>query len=35
VAFGLLNLTNFTEDDVVQFHSLPANNKISLFFVAE
>jgi hypothetical protein len=34
MAFGLLNLSNFTYDDVFQFH-LPANDKILFFFVAE
>jgi hypothetical protein len=30
-AFGLLILTNFTLDDVLQFHPLPVNDKISFF----
>jgi hypothetical protein len=33
--FGLLSLANLTQNDVLQFHHLPANDKISFFFTAE
>jgi hypothetical protein len=33
--FGLLGLTNLAQGDVLQFHPLPANDKISFFFMAE
>jgi hypothetical protein len=32
--FGILNLANCTEDDVLHSNHLPANYKISFFFVA-
>jgi hypothetical protein len=35
VAFSLMSLANFTYDDVLQSHPLPANDKMSFFFVAE
>jgi hypothetical protein len=33
--FGLLNLTNLTQNDVVQIHIFTWNDKISFFFEAE
>jgi hypothetical protein len=35
VAFGLLRLANVTKDDALPFYHLPANNKISFFFVVK
>jgi hypothetical protein len=32
--FGFLRLTHLTQNDALQFH-LPANDKISLLFMAE
>jgi hypothetical protein len=34
-ALGLLSLANFTEDDVLQFHTFTYKDKISFFSVAE
>jgi hypothetical protein len=33
--FGLLSLANLTQNDVIQFYHLLANDKISFFFMAE
>jgi hypothetical protein len=33
--FGLLSLANLAQNDVLQFHPLLANDKISFFFMAE
>jgi hypothetical protein len=33
--FGLLSLANLAQDDVLQFHHLLENDKISFFFMAE
>jgi hypothetical protein len=33
--FGFLSLDNLAENDVLQFHPLLENNKISFFFMAE
>jgi hypothetical protein len=33
--FGLLSLGNFAQDDVLEFHPLLVNDKISFFFMAE
>jgi hypothetical protein len=33
--FGLLSLANLTQNDVLQFHPLLANDKISFFSMAE
>jgi hypothetical protein len=33
--FGLLGQANLAQDDVLKFHHLPANDKISFFFMAE
>jgi hypothetical protein len=32
--FGLLGLANIDQDDVLQFHHLHINDKISFFFMA-
>jgi hypothetical protein len=33
--FGLLSLANLAQNDVLQFHPLLENDKISFFFMAE
>jgi hypothetical protein len=33
--FGVLSLTNLAQNDVLQFHPVLANDKISFFFMAE
>jgi hypothetical protein len=33
--FGLLNLANLAQNDILQFHPFTANDKISFFFMAE
>jgi hypothetical protein len=33
--FGLLSLGNFAKHDILQFHPLLVNDRISFFFMAE
>jgi hypothetical protein len=33
--FDLLSLANLSQNDVLQFHPLPVNDKISFFFMVE
>jgi hypothetical protein len=33
--FGLLSLADLAQNDVLHFHQLPANDKISFFFTTE